>query len=115
MQIILYAGGQFVTGNEIAFALLEFSRALGEEDTAQIVDIPILEEDGSSGTAKFLIGPASQIVSKSFRTGFEELVDAEVVDRLRRLARTVSFPEASEFDARERAHWATTASHGEFS
>jgi hypothetical protein len=115
MQMIVYAGGEFVTGDDIANALLEYSRALGAEDAAEIVEIPILEADGSSGTAKFLIGPASQIVCKSFRTDFEELVDAAVVARLRRLSRGVSFPEAAQFDVNERAYWATMSRDGELS
>jgi hypothetical protein len=101
MQKIVYAGGEFLTGDEIATALLEYSRALGQEDTAQIVEIPIVEQDGSRGTAKFLIGPASQIVIKSARTGFEELTDHDVVERLRSLARRVHFPEASTLDEPE--------------
>lgn len=99
--MIVYAGGAFLTGDEIAAALLEYSRALGEEDTAQIVEIPIVDEDGSRATARFLIGPASQIVTKSVRSASEELVDAEVVHRLRMLARGVSFPEAAPLDARD--------------
>lgn len=101
MQKIVYAGGEFVTGDEIATALLEYSRALGQEDNAQIVEIPIVEQDGSRGTAKFLIGPASQIVITSAPTGGEELTDQDVVDRLRASARSVHFPEASTPDGPE--------------
>ena len=99
MQMIVYAGGEFLTGDEIAAALLEYSRALGQEDTAQIVEIPIAEGDGSRGTARFLIGPASQIVTKSVRADSGELIDPEVVDRLRRMTRSISFPEASQLEA----------------
>jgi hypothetical protein len=98
MQVIVYAGGEYMTGDEIATALLEYSRALGQEDTAQIVEIPIIADDGSRAEAKFLIGPASQIVTKSVRTGLDELVDPDVVARLRRLARGLSYPEASRSD-----------------
>src|SRR5918994_3245655 len=101
MQVIVYAGGEFLTGDEIAAALLEYSRALGQEDTAQIVEIPIAEGDGSLATARFLIGPASQLVTRSVRADSGELVDAEVVARLRRLTRSISFPEASQLDRHE--------------
>ena len=101
MQVIVYAGGEYMTGDAIATALLEYSRALGQEETAQIVEIPIVADDGSRAEAKFLIGPASQIVLKSVRTGLDELVDHEVVNRLRRLTRGLSFPEASQPDEQE--------------
>jgi hypothetical protein len=101
MQKIVYAGGEFLTGDEIATALLEYSRALGQEDTAQIVEIPIVEPDGARATAKFLIGPASQIVVTSVRSGVEEPRDQDVVDRLRSMTRRLRYPEASTSDEPE--------------
>ena len=87
MKTIVYAGGEYTTGDQIATALMEYSRALAEEDTAQNVDIPIVHEDGSVGTATFLIGPSSQIVAEAVETDFEELVDHEAVERLRSMMR----------------------------
>lgn len=104
MQMIFYAGGTFLTGDDIADGLLAYSRALGDEDAAQLVEIPILDDDGSRNTARFLLGPASQIVTKPVRTDGEELRDPHVVEQLQRLARGVSFPEASHSD--EDDHWA---------
>jgi hypothetical protein len=92
MQVIMYAGGEFLTGDEIADALLEYSCALGEEDRAQLVQIPIREPDGTQTTARFLVGPASQIVAKAVSGDAEELVDEEVVARLRTLSRGSAFP-----------------------
>jgi hypothetical protein len=102
MRMIVYAGGGFVTGDEIATALLQYSCALGQQESAQIVEIPIVDDDGSPGTAQFLIGPASQIVVKSVRSSADELVDADVVNGLRRMTRGVSFPQASQLDERDR-------------
>lgn len=93
--MISYAGREFLTGDDIAFALLELSRALGQEDTAEIVEIPIRDHDGLQLTAKFLIGPASQIVVTSVRDdprGMEELTDTGLIARLRASTRDVSFP-----------------------
>lgn len=106
----MYAGGEFLTGDDIADALLEYSRALGEEDQAQLVQIPIREPDGSHTTARFLIGPASQIVAKAVPADAYELVDEEVVARLRGLTRGLSFPEASTSDEPE-PRWATIRDH----
>lgn len=85
MKLIIYAGGEYTTGDEIAAALLEYSKGLAEEDRAETIEIPILNEDGSTGTAMFLVGPASQIAAKDIETGFEELRAPEAVARLRRL------------------------------
>lgn len=112
MQLIMYAGGEFLTGDEIADALLEYSRALGEEDKAQLVQIPIRDSDGTQTTARFLIGPASQIVAKSVSSGSDELVDEEVVARLRSLTRGLNFPEASAIDNQQPA-WETVGDHAD--
>ncbi|WP_091227181.1 hypothetical protein [Microbacterium sp. 3J1] len=92
MQIIVYAGDTYLTGDEIADALLAYSRALGDDDRAEVVEIPVQEDDGEITTAKFLIGPASQIVAKATSTDGPELEDPDLVERLLRLARSVESP-----------------------
>ncbi|WP_223622432.1 hypothetical protein [Microbacterium sp. EST19A] len=94
MQLIMYGGEEFLTGDEIADALLAYGRALGQEERAEIIEIPVREEDGSILTAKFLIGPASQIVAKDVRDRGPELEDHELVVRLKDLTRAVESPTA---------------------
>jgi hypothetical protein len=93
MQFIIYAGDEYLTGDKIADALLGYSRALGEDEQAQIVEIPVREGDGSVVTAKFLIGPASQIVTKQALDAGPELEEPELVERLLRLSRAVEAPQ----------------------
>lgn len=90
--MIIYAGDEYLTGDEIADALLAYSRALGEDERAEIVGIPVRNEDGSVVTARFLIGPASQIVTKAVPGGGPELQDPELVHRLRQLTQGVEAP-----------------------
>ncbi|WP_407359915.1 hypothetical protein [Microbacterium sp. LBN7] len=92
MQLIMYGGEEFLTGDEIADALLAYGRALGDEVRAEIVEIPVREDDGSVVTAKFLIGPASQIVSKSVVGRGAELEDGDLVRHLQDLTRGVESP-----------------------
>lgn len=94
MQKILYGGEEFLTGDEIADALLAYGRALGDDERAEIVEIPVVEDDGSIVEAKFLIGPASQIVAKQVKHPGEELVDHDLVARLKDLTRAVESPTA---------------------
>ena len=83
MKIVTYAGGEYLTGDEIAESLMEYSEILGSLGDAQRVTIPIREADGTDGTAEFLVGPASQLVVKSVHVEGGELVDQETVDGLR--------------------------------
>ncbi|WP_136055553.1 hypothetical protein [Microbacterium sp. K24] len=107
MRIIIYAGETYLTGDDIADALLEYSRALGDEDRAEIIEVPVRNELGELVSAKFLIGPASQIVTEAVDVPGPEVVDTELVTRLRRLTgaaeRPMSVPlaaeDVSDFDA----------------
>lgn len=92
MQTIIYAGDEYLTGDDIADALLAYSRALGDDDRAEIVEIPVRIEDGSVIGAKFLIGPASQIVAKTTTGAGPEIEDADLVARLRQLTHGLESP-----------------------
>ncbi|WP_194409546.1 hypothetical protein [Microbacterium cremeum] len=89
MKRIIYAGSEFLTGDEIAIALLRYSAALAEVGEAETVTIPALDEDGAIGSVDMLVGPASQIVAVPAARGVTELVDpgvlAELDARTRRL------------------------------
>jgi len=87
MKTIIYAGAQLMTGNDIAAAVLDFCTALAEDATAETVVIPILSADGSRKNATLVIGPASQIVAEDVDTGFDELLDPDVVSELARRTR----------------------------
>ena len=92
MRIIIYAGDEYLTGDDIADALLEYSRALGDDDRAEIIEIPVRNDVGKVVSAKFLIGPASQIVTEAVEGRGPEVVDAELVARLHQLTRAVERP-----------------------
>ena len=83
MKTILYAGSELLTGDDIADAVLEYCAALADEQSAEIVEIPVLNADGSRATATLLVGPASQIVAKGASTRFAELIDSDTVANLK--------------------------------
>jgi hypothetical protein len=87
VKFIDYAGGEYLTGDDIALALLDYSEALADAGTAASIEIPIRAEDGSLSSATFLVGPSSQIVARSARSSEDELLDDLVVARLRALTR----------------------------
>ena len=95
MKLLIYAGGEYLTGDDIAMALLEYSEALADNSTAESVEIPIVDTDGKRQSAVFLLGPASQIVAKTVDGEREELTDHAIVDELRtrtRILRPVGRP-----------------------
>jgi hypothetical protein len=83
MERIFYAADSLLTGTDIARALLDYAEALAKKGTSATVDIPIRRDDGSMGRANFLIGPASQLVSESEDSTFDEILDGELVRQIR--------------------------------
>ena len=83
MRRIVYAGTVFYTGDELAAALLEYARALGQQGIADTVFIPGRTIQGDVDDVEVLIGPASQIVSEPVELIGPELQDPGLVDRLR--------------------------------
>ncbi|MDR6970108.1 hypothetical protein [Leifsonia shinshuensis] len=85
MRRIVYAGTAFYTGDALAEALLEYSRALARRDIADTVFVPGRTAQGDVGPVEVLIGPASQIVSEPADEVGPDLEDDEMVARLRQL------------------------------
>jgi hypothetical protein len=84
---VIYAGSEFVTGDDIAAALLGCSQALAEAGEAETVSVPVMEHDGAVGVVIVLVGPASQIIAHDIEIDGDELVDESAVDRLTAIGR----------------------------
>ena len=82
MDKIHYAGNTVTTGTAIARALVDYAQGLARAETSATIDIPVRFPDGSTGSAEFLLGPASQLVTETLMVDGDELVDEEVVQRL---------------------------------
>jgi len=84
MQRIYYGGEHFLTGTDIANALVSYAAALAQRGSADAIEIPVRhDEDGPTVVMNFLVGPASQIMAEEVDApGSEEIRDAELVTRL---------------------------------
>ena len=60
MKRISYAGGSIITGAAVAAALLEYSTGVAGDATNVSVDVPVLEENGTTTIHTILLGPSSQ-------------------------------------------------------
>jgi hypothetical protein len=83
MERIHYAGGELLTGTDIADAIVEYAAALAGRRTAASVEIPVRTARGGVARASLLIGPASQLVTEVVESEFDEIVDEDLVARLR--------------------------------
>jgi hypothetical protein len=83
MERIYYAGSSFLTGDDIAHALVDYARFLVAHRSSASVDIPVRNSDGTDGRASFVLGPSSEIVAQTEWSGSQELIDERLVIRLR--------------------------------
>ena len=94
MDRIHYAGDSILTGSTIAHALLDYAQALAQVGASATVDVPTLNDDGSFGRSEILIGPASQLIASAEDSGYDDVVDEELVahmiEEARRLRRNGS-------------------------
>ena len=89
MKTIHYAADEFVTGNDIADALVRLAEALAQHETSLAVDVPVRVTGGTVVPVSFLLGPASQLVAVPAVDGFDEVVDAELVEWMTRQAANI--------------------------
>jgi len=96
MDRIHYAGDTFLTGTAIADAVLQYAKALAQNESSDSVNIPVYDAASGTSRASFLIGPASQIASQFEETTLEEIVDeellADLAERTALLGHAVAVP-----------------------
>jgi hypothetical protein len=63
MREVAYAGGTFVTGDDIAEALLEYAAELANAARAATVHVPARGTLGQDVDVAIVIGPSSQLMS----------------------------------------------------
>jgi hypothetical protein len=74
-RIYFCTGTSFLTGDDIADAVLEYAWVLAQYGRFDLVRVPTRRADGSTGSSTLLVGPSSQIST-------EDVLPAEVGDEL---------------------------------
>ncbi|MDO9395689.1 MAG: hypothetical protein Q7T71_03995 [Herbiconiux sp.] len=99
MKSVLYAGVTFETADAVADALLELATALGMNERAETVEIPVVDADGAVTRVQLVIGPASQFISRPVSSEFDDPDDDAVVEELHRRTRLLGLPRAAAVSA----------------
>jgi hypothetical protein len=105
-RIHFCTGSSFLTGDDVADAVLQYAWALAQYGRHDLVRVPTRREGGSMGTAALLLGPATQISSEEVVTDLDDLADQELVDRL--LARAAHLREPMPAAQFEDADWTSS-------
>jgi hypothetical protein len=96
MRRLYYSSGSLLTSDEVCKAVLRYARALAETGDADIIAIPAVTDDGITGSAHMLVGPASQLFAMPAASDGDDPFDAEIIDTLNSKSRALqpSRPEA---------------------
>jgi hypothetical protein len=92
MKQVTYAGTTFITGSDIADALIVLATALVRNGGAAAVRIPALYEDDEVRSLDLVMGPMSSFVAIELRPTDDELFDPECVRVLGDQSRAVLAP-----------------------
>ena len=65
MRMLHYTGDAVLVADDVCLALLRYAQSLAEAQRSDLVTVPVIADDGSTTTADFLLGPASQLYSTS--------------------------------------------------
>ena len=92
MKRIYHPGGSVVTGSALADAVMLYAEALSNRRETDVVDIPVIDADGSRGRAQFLIGASSQLVSVTSADSEWELTEIATTQALQDKVREGTAP-----------------------
>jgi len=86
MKRMSYAGGTFVTSDEVADALVHFVATVPRNRRNQVVVVPGFSAEGESTPVSLVLGPTSQILSQHEAVSYAEPETHGVADEVRRQA-----------------------------
>ena len=84
--------GTYLTGDEIADAVMAYSRVLAQEQRTEVVDIPFVAGTGVIRRVQILIGWQVDVNAIKDGDHSPELVDSELAEVLRTKAESVRTP-----------------------
>ncbi|MDR5698962.1 hypothetical protein [Agromyces aerolatus] len=87
MKRILYASGGFLTDDEVADALMQYASVLAIVNSADVVTLPGVDDEGTVREIQLVVGPASQILAMGSDAAPADLASRETVADLRQRAR----------------------------
>jgi hypothetical protein len=80
---LIYAGGKTIVSDELAEVITDYAQVMAAKGDSGVVEIPAVGEDGTVGTARLLLGPASQIIVEPVTVEDHQLDDEAVIKDLR--------------------------------
>ena len=90
MKLLINASGAYLTGDDIADAVLDYGMALANEQRVDLVEVPyiVTDDHGAVGTVRLTVGWRADVSATQHQGEHPELLDDAVLLEL--LARTTA-------------------------
>ena len=90
MKYLVNHAGSYLTGDDIADAVMEYGRALVENERAELVDVPFVGSSGEHRCVQLVVGWGAALNAVSpIDIGRVELIDTAITAQLRRDAKSL--------------------------
>src|SRR6478735_6392260 len=87
MMTLYFTGQSVLLADDVCDAILRYAQALADTQSSDVVTVPVLNPDGESVQAEFLLGPASQLYATVAGADVGDHDHAGVVEELARRTR----------------------------
>lgn len=101
MKVLINRNGSYLTGDELADAVMDYGLALARNREIDIVDIPFLASDGSVGRVQLTVGWNLDTTSTSAADANHELLEPETTRALNAKADSIEALHAHPFSLEE--------------
>lgn len=85
MKRVHYAGGSFVTGDQVTEALVSYAASLADRGVNRIVTFPTVTDQGETGTATLLLVPTQGMLVTDAPHVDADLDEASALEELARV------------------------------
>lgn len=104
MRKLYYASGYVLLGDRVCDVLMEYASALADVKRSDLVTVPAMSDEETRGSARLLIGPASQLFAAPAKDRGVDLEDEATtesiirkIDQLRP-ARPIYYTEGEDYN-----------------
>lgn len=99
MRHVSFGDKTLLMGDDIAQALVEYARVLGNESRADSVTVKAIGPDGNTVDVTFLLNAATMLVSESTNSGVEPPANDEAVRYIGESIERIRRPPAAQADS----------------
>ena len=109
MKALINRNGTFLTGDDIADAVLHYGLVLARRQQQDVIDIPYLDQDGAVGRVQMTVGWLAENIATTVPTGSEaepdELLDVDATLALYEKAENTGVIRAAPLSREEAAQY----------